>query len=133
MNKAILRKPLLPAASSITVMRSSVPVVPPEFSEPLETETVEEHEGLIDVDRFQSADLPPPVNPEWVTPSAPEEMDFQDPIAAEFSPQASTPIEEAEVIPTYFSDLVLAPCTHEGNDPTHRFCIHCGQPIAPRI
>lgn len=133
MNKAILRKPLLPAASSITAMRSSVPVVPPEFREPLETETVQEHEVLIDVDRLQSADLPPPVNPAWVTSSAPEEMDFQDPIAAEFSPQASMPIEEAEVIPTYFSDLVLAPCTHEGNDPTHRFCIHCGQPIAPRI
>ena len=34
-----------------------------------------------------------------------------------------------ETIPTYFSDLVLEPCTHEGNDPANRFCVHCGQPI----
>lgn len=45
-------------------------------------------------------------------------------------PEALKPEEDSDlVIPTYFSDLVLEPCNHEGNDPANRFCIHCGQPI----
>ena len=41
--------------------------------------------------------------------------------------------EDSGPTPTYFSDLVLEPCTHEGNDPGNRFCIHCGQAIHPTL
>lgn len=110
MNKAILRKPMLPMASPSSVSPPEVPSDDEEAS-PIISAPVVAPDAVVTIDHAPK-DVPADVHDESLVQHE---------------------AETEEVIPSYFSDLVLEPCTHEGNEPDYRFCIHCGQPIHPII
>ncbi|MEM9135878.1 MAG: tetratricopeptide repeat protein [Cyanobacteria bacterium P01_F01_bin.42] len=69
----------------------------------------------------------PQASPQQTSPTA--DVDQSPESKPPPAPPESKPGEAVPLPSTYVSNWDLEPCTHEGNDPTNRFCIHCGEAI----